>query len=149
ATNMDGTRSSLMACSLMGAATRGGHTSGRHAGPGAHGAGVHHLATGNGDVDWQLLEPRWRKRQRVGGEHDDVRKLPDLDAPEVLFLEARIRGVDGLAPQGLWHSERLASRDLLAAEGLVRYRSTEIPQRIHRIVAWRVRPEAQGEARVP
>jgi hypothetical protein len=26
---------------------------------------MHHLATGNGDIDWQILEPRWRKGQRV------------------------------------------------------------------------------------
>ena len=88
----------------MRATARDDRTSGRRAGPGAHGAGVHHLATGNGDVDWQLLEPRWRKGQWIITEHDDVGELPDLDAPEALFLEARVRGVDGLAAQGLRHA---------------------------------------------
>jgi hypothetical protein len=26
---------------------------------------MHYLAAGNGDIDWQLLEPRWRKGERV------------------------------------------------------------------------------------
>ena len=85
----------------MGAATGDNHTSGRRAGPRADGAGVHYLATGNGDVNWQLLEPRWRESKWIITEHDDVGEFPYLDAPEHLFLEARVRGVDGLAAQGL------------------------------------------------
>ena len=80
--------------SPMGATARGDHTSGRRAGLEADGASVHHLATGNSDVDRQLLEPRWRKGQRIITKHNDVSELPHLDAPEELFLEARIRGVE-------------------------------------------------------
>src|SRR5215831_4600314 len=132
---MIGTRSPLTAYSPMGATARDGSARGRLAGPGAHGAGVHHLATGNGDVDWQLLELRWRKGQWIIAEHNDVGEFSRLNAAEELFLEARICGVDGLAAQGLQHGERLASRDLLAAEGLVSHCCAEVAQRIHRIIA--------------
>ena len=97
ATHMDGTRFPLTAYSPMGATARDGSARGRHAGPRADGAGVHHLATGNGDVDWQLLELRWRKGQRIITEHNDMGEFPHLNAPEALFLTARICGVDGLA----------------------------------------------------
>ena len=85
----------------MGATAQGDRTSGRRVGPGANGASVHHLATGNGDVNGQLLEPRRRKGQWIITKHDDVGELPHLDAPEDLFLEARVRGIDSLAAQGL------------------------------------------------
>src|SRR5712691_11391849 len=146
---MDGTRSPLTTYSPVGATARGDHTSGGHAGLGADGAGVHHLAAGNGAVDWQLLELRWRKGQWIITEDNDVGELPGLDAPKELFLEAGVRGVDGLAAQGFLHGERLASGDLLTIEGLVRHRGAEVAQRIHRIVAGRVGPEAQREPRVP
>src|SRR4030095_7168632 len=110
----------------MRAAARAEHTRGRRSDPGADGAGVHHLATGNGDVDWQLLELRWRKGQRIITEHDDVGELPHLDAAEDLFLEARVRSVDGLAAQGLRQGKRLASRDRLATERLVRHGRPEV-----------------------
>src|SRR6266700_6112137 len=146
---MDGRRFPLTAYSPMGATARDGSARGRRAGPGADGAVVHHLAASNGDVDWQLLELRWCEGQWIIAEHHDVGELPHLDAAEELFLEARIGGVDSLAAQGLRHGERLASRDLLAAEGLVRHRGTEVAQWIHWIIAGRVGPETQGEARVP
>src|SRR2546427_5238664 len=146
---MAGTRSPRTAYSPMGATTQDGSARGRRAGSGAHGAGVHHLAAGNGDVDWQLLELRWLEGQWIITEDNDVSEFPHLNAAEALFLEACIRSVNGLAAQGLRHGERLASRDLLAAEGLVRHGRTEVAQRIHRIVAGRVGPEAQGEPRVP
>src|SRR5438132_11090623 len=100
---MAGTRFPLTAYSPMGATTGGDDTSGRRAGSGAHGAGVHHLAAGNGDVDWQLLELRWLEGQWIITKHDDVSEFPHLDAAEALFLEACIRSVDGLAAQGLRH----------------------------------------------
>src|SRR5712691_10061946 len=146
---MDGMRSALPAYSPMGATAQDGSARGRRTGPGADGAGGHDLAAGNGDVDWQLLELRWRKGQWIITEHNDVGELPCLDAPEELFLEARVRSVDGLAAQGLRHGERLASRDLLATERLMRHCYTEVAQRIHRIIAGRVGPKAQGEPRVP
>ena len=80
ATNVDGTRSPLTAYSPMGATTRDGSARGKRGGPGADGAGVHHLAAGNGDVDWQLLELRWRKGQWIITEHNDVSEFPCLDA---------------------------------------------------------------------
>jgi len=49
----------------MRAAARDDRACDRRAGPGAHGASMHYLAAGNGDIDWQLLEPRWRKGERV------------------------------------------------------------------------------------
>jgi hypothetical protein len=58
---------------------------------------VHHLAAGNGDIDWQLLESHRRKGQWIITEDNDVGELPCLDAAEELFLKACIRGVDGLA----------------------------------------------------
>ena len=94
---MEGTRFLLTAYSPMGATARGDHTSGRRAGPGADSAGVYHLATGNGDVDWQLLELRWRIGEWIITKHDEVSELPHRYAAEELFLEARVRGVDGLA----------------------------------------------------
>src|SRR4051812_43436689 len=100
----------------MRAAARDDHTRGRRAGLGAHRASVYHPATGNGDVDWQLLELRWRKGQWIITEHDDVSELPHLNAPEQLFLEARVGSVDGLTTQGFRHGERLVSRDLLTTE---------------------------------
>src|SRR5262245_56503016 len=105
---------------------RNDHTRGRRAGLGAHSAGVHHLATSNGDIDWEFLESRWRKGQRIITEHDDVSELPHLDVPEQLFLEARVGSVDGLATQGFRHGERLTCRNLLAAKGLMRHCRTEV-----------------------
>src|SRR5262245_5631481 len=96
-------------------------TSSKRASPGTNGAGVYHLATGNGDVDGEFLKPRGRKGKRIITQHNDVSELSHLDAPEELFLEARVRRIDGLAAQGLRHGERLASRDLLATERLVRH----------------------------
>src|SRR4029453_6007298 len=71
----------------MRAAARDDPARGPRSDPGGDGGGMHHLATGNGDVDWQLLESRWRKGQRIITEHDDVSELPHLDAAEQLFLE--------------------------------------------------------------
>src|SRR5262245_55905568 len=139
---MIGTRSPLTAYSSMGATARDGSTRGRRTGPGADGASVYHLATGNGNVDWQLLDLRWRKGEWIITEHEEVSELSHLNAAEALFLEARICGVDGLAAQGLRHGEHLASRDLLTTECLVRHGRTEVAQRIHRIIAGRVGPEA-------
>jgi hypothetical protein len=64
---------------------------------------VYDLTAGNGDIDWEFLEPRRRKGQRVIAEHHQVGQFPHLNAAEGLFLEARVGGVDGLAPQGLLH----------------------------------------------
>src|SRR5262245_30742946 len=133
----------------MRTAARDDHTSGRRASLGADGSRVHYLAAGNSDVDWQFLEPRRREGQWIIAEHNDVGEFPCLDAPEQLFLEARIGSVDGLATQGLRHGKRLASRDLLTAERLMRHCCTEVAQRIHWIIAGRVGPEAQREPRVP
>src|SRR6266511_1554443 len=118
----------------MDAATGDSRASGGCDGLGADGADVHDLAASDGDVYWELPEPLGHRGQRVIAEHDDVGQLPGLDAAERLLLEACVRGVDSLAPQGLLHGEPLARVHLLAAERLVRRRRAEIPQRVYRIV---------------
>src|SRR5215471_5117250 len=93
----------------------------------AHRASVHDLPAGNGDIDGEFLEPRWRKGQGIVTEHHHVGQLPHLEAAEYLLLEAGEGGVDSLAAQGLRHGERLPSRDLLAAERLMGDRGAEVP----------------------
>jgi hypothetical protein len=119
----------------MMAATGGNCASSGHTDWGTDGTSVYDLAAGNGDIYWEFLEPRWRKGQRIVAEHDDIGQLPGLDAAEYVLLEARVGSVDGLAAQGLRHSERLASRYLLATERLVCHRRAEVAQRIHRIIS--------------
>src|SRR5262245_3098926 len=92
----------------------------------ADGAGVDDLATSDGEVDGEFLKPGGRKGQRIITEHHQVGQLSQLDAAKHLLLEARIGSVDGLAAQGFRHGERLTSRDLLAAERLVRYCGAEV-----------------------
>ena len=60
----------------------------------ADGAGVHHLATGNGDVNWEFLEPCRRKGQRIITKYDHIGQLTHLNTPECLLLEAGVSGVD-------------------------------------------------------
>ena len=91
----------------MTTATGGNRTSGGPTGRGTDSAGMHHLAAGNGDVYWQLLEPCWRKGQWVVTKHYQVGQLPYFDTAKRLFLEGRVGGVDGLAAQRFWQRQCL------------------------------------------
>ena len=93
---------------------------------GANRARVHDAAARDRDVDRQLVESFRRKRQRIVAQHDDVGQLAHLDAAERPLLEARVRGVDGLAAERVAQRQSLLFGDALAAQRLTRHGRSEI-----------------------